>query len=73
MSIVVNCACGKRIRASAELAGKRIRCLACKQTLVVPSPPGHADVSESAASTWWMAAAAAPRPSGPRPTYATQH
>jgi hypothetical protein len=41
MSISLDCDCGKAIKASDALAGKRIRCPACGATLAVPAalPP----------------------------------
>ncbi len=36
------CRCGKQLRAEAELAGKRVRCPACRETVQVPSAPAPA-------------------------------
>ena len=36
--MVVACNCGKKLRAKAELAGKRVKCPACGQPLAVPAP-----------------------------------
>lgn len=43
--IAVECACGKKARVKDELAGRKIKCPECKETLVVPgerlvTPPG---------------------------------
>ncbi len=38
MRIPVTCACGKRLSASPRLAGKRVKCPACQEALVVPAP-----------------------------------
>src|SRR5690348_9992307 len=45
MAISFACSCGKSFRAKDELAGKRTKCPACGQVLVIPSsqvsePPG---------------------------------
>jgi DNA-directed RNA polymerase subunit RPC12/RpoP len=39
--IVVVCKCGKRLRAKDEYAGKRAKCPACSQKLIVPKPKTH--------------------------------
>jgi hypothetical protein len=33
-------ACGKNLRAKAELAGKKVKCTQCAQAVAVPDPPG---------------------------------
>lgn len=43
---LVTCPCGKRLKAGAEAAGKRVRCPACGAVIEVPQeagPPGAAD------------------------------
>lgn len=38
MAIVVTCTCGKRLAAKDEAAGKRVRCPACQQPVMIPLP-----------------------------------
>lgn len=38
MAIVVTCTCGKRLAAKDEAAGKRVRCPACQQPVLIPLP-----------------------------------
>jgi hypothetical protein len=38
MAIVFTCACGRNMRAKDELAGKRVKCSACGQTVAIPYP-----------------------------------
>jgi RsiW-degrading membrane proteinase PrsW (M82 family) len=38
MPIVVVCSCSKRLRAPETLAGKRVKCPACGETLLIPEP-----------------------------------
>src|SRR5258708_17594739 len=38
MTIAVACECGKRLSAKDELAGKRVKCPACGQGLLIPAP-----------------------------------
>jgi DNA-directed RNA polymerase subunit RPC12/RpoP len=39
MTILVECRCGKKMRAKEEMAGKRSRCPACQEELLIPEPP----------------------------------
>ena len=39
MSIVVNCECGKQLRAREELAGRKGKCPGCGKMFVIPAPP----------------------------------
>lgn len=39
---IVVCSCGKRLRIAAELAGKRVKCPACKGVIAVPAMPAPA-------------------------------
>jgi hypothetical protein len=41
MSLIIQCACGQKLRTSPENAGKRIRCPKCKAIVTTP-PPGEA-------------------------------
>jgi hypothetical protein len=47
ISYHVTCVCGKRLKAAAWLAGKRVKCPACGQSLTIPAASGettgHAD------------------------------
>lgn len=38
MAVAVTCACGKALRVKDELAGRRVRCPGCGNTLTVPAP-----------------------------------
>jgi RsiW-degrading membrane proteinase PrsW (M82 family) len=68
MSIVFNCTCGRRLRAGAELAGRKTRCPACGTVLEIPAPArpeaaasaGDADLAGS--EGYSLAAASAPQP-----------
>lgn len=63
MAISVTCACGKRLQAKDTLAGKRVKCPACGQELLLPT------LEEIAAQEFLMEAPAeaesAPPPSDP--------
>lgn len=48
MPIEFACACGKQFKVADEYAGKRSKCTACGQPVVVPTPPPPAAVEESA-------------------------
>jgi hypothetical protein len=43
MTIPVTCECGKKLRAKQELAGRRVKCPACGEVLVVPDPASGVD------------------------------
>ena len=43
--IPVACGCGKKFRAKAELAGKRVKCPACGQALAIPHAGPAADTA----------------------------
>lgn len=45
----VSCACGARFKAGVKLAGKRVRCSKCGETLVVPDDNAQLDVFEDLA------------------------
>ena len=38
MQISVSCPCGKKLKAQAKFAGKKVKCPACKTTVAVPEP-----------------------------------
>jgi hypothetical protein len=38
MPIAVACKCGKKFQAPDNLAGKRVKCPGCQQSLMVPAP-----------------------------------
>src|SRR5438034_10143985 len=38
MPISVTCTCGKRLKAKDEMAGKRARCPACGNSVLIPDP-----------------------------------
>jgi hypothetical protein len=46
--ILVNCDCGKALRAKEELAGKKVRCPACSKVMKLPIP--EATLEDDAAS-----------------------
>ncbi len=56
---IVVCSCGKRLRVAAELAGKRVKCPACKGVIAVPALAAAAAVPAGAAAA---APAASPSP-----------
>lgn len=39
MPIVIQCSCGKQLRVGDDLAGKKVRCPACKEVLTAESAP----------------------------------
>ena len=43
MPIQVACACGKKLSVKDELAGRRVKCPACQETLSVPKPKAQAE------------------------------
>ncbi len=43
MPILVNCDCGKALRAKEELAGKKVRCPACSKVMKLPIPEATPD------------------------------
>ncbi len=46
MSIIVSCGCGRKFRAKEEHVGKRAKCPACGQSLVIPAcPVPHQDTT----------------------------
>jgi hypothetical protein len=47
-TVIVACSCGKRLKAKAELAGKKVKCPGCSAVLVIPAPKAPAAVSSSA-------------------------
>lgn len=49
MPIPVTCSCGKRFAAPDNLAGKRVKCPACSQTLTIPQPASSSTAPEAAA------------------------
>lgn len=57
---IVVCSCGKRLRVAAELAGKRVKCPACKGVIAVPALPAPAAAPAETA-------APAPAPSTSQP------
>jgi hypothetical protein len=50
MSIVVTCACGKKMQTSEAARGKRIKCPACGDILPVPGDPGIGKVAPKPAA-----------------------
>ncbi len=50
MPIPVTCACGKTLQVKNELAGKNVRCPACKQPLSIPAAAAASSGSQRAAS-----------------------
>lgn len=46
MPIQVACACGKKLSVKDELAGRRVKCPACQQTISVPKPKVQADSTD---------------------------
>ncbi len=56
----MHCPCDRAFRVKDELAGKKIRCPACKQVLLVPAPEIEITVEEDAAG-YLMAEEPAPR------------
>ena len=51
MAILIDCACGKKLRIRAEMAGKRVKCPACSAKLIGPlpapdEPPGAGTLTE---------------------------
>ncbi len=79
MSIDITCSCGKRLRAKAELAGRRVQCPACGQPLAIPAPSAEVqplgelldELSPSTSAAPAMPDGPSARPSadqpGPRP------
>ncbi len=63
MAIVVNCRCGKRFKVKDQLAGRKVRCPACKGPLRIPAesavPAAPAAVEEQEGESSLAAAAAA--------------
>jgi hypothetical protein len=47
MSIEFTCPCGQRLRAKSEDVGRRMRCPACDQEMIVPSPTTAVQAAES--------------------------
>ena len=49
MTVPVDCTCGQRFRANSDLAGKRVRCPSCGNSLTVPRPqtPGSTGVQQA--------------------------
>ncbi len=46
MPIPLSCACGRTLRVKDELAGRRVKCPTCGETLTVPTPEPAADEGE---------------------------
>src|SRR5579883_3036676 len=51
MTIPFACSCGKSFQAKDEFAGKRTKCPACGQILVIPRPP-HAETPADPPAAW---------------------
>jgi hypothetical protein len=49
MAIEFVCECGARFRVGNEMAGRKARCKACKQYVIIPAAPPSAPVMQSAA------------------------
>lgn len=49
MSIIVSCDCGKKFKAKDDMAGRKVRCPGCRNTIRIPG--GGADSSVAAAAT----------------------
>lgn len=67
MPIVVECACGKKLRAPDSSAGKRAKCPACQAVVTLPPPPERTDDLYELAEDPFEPAAPrpAPRPAAP--------
>lgn len=48
MAIEVHCTCGNALTVGAELAGKKVRCKACREVLAIPAVPLDASAEEEA-------------------------
>ncbi|HEY1375896.1 MAG TPA: hypothetical protein VGF55_03845 [Gemmataceae bacterium] len=46
MPVSVTCRCGHRFKVAAELAGRRVRCPACREPVAVPDPDRDDDDEE---------------------------
>src|SRR5438874_7266529 len=63
MAIEFACQCGSRFRVDDEMAGKRARCKACRQYVIIPAASTSAPVRQPAIAAPW----AASHPSAPPP------
>ena len=48
MPIIFRCACGREMRAKAELAGKRTKCPNCQAIVVIPNPEAELAAAKAA-------------------------
>ena len=51
MSITATCACGKVLKVGDQYAGKRVRCPACGQTVLIPDPAAEEVLEEAGYET----------------------
>ena len=62
MPIALQCLCGKAFRVKDEFAGKKIRCTACKQVVVVPAPQPEPMSEDEDASNFLLEEGPPPAP-----------
>jgi hypothetical protein len=72
MPIQTTCPCGKAYRVKDELAGKRIRCSACRAVVEVPRPQRKTEVEEETLELVLLEDDPEPGPANPAPSAAIQ-